>query len=146
MTVALMAVLLVEVREDEEISFVRREWFEGKGEFVIGAFLLREPILFPDSIREIETGHADGRLDFAGSGCARGSFGGCVRKNLTHHIQERQAQGDAHAAEERTAGESLVFQQHKILFLTFRRFGGSNGFANYFRIKSVPERKTHRDV
>src|SRR5687768_14575083 len=63
MTVALVAVLFVEVGEDKKILFVPGERLEREGKFIISAFLLREPILFPNAVRKIETRHAHWCLD-----------------------------------------------------------------------------------
>ena len=130
MAVALVAVLLVEVREDEKIFFVRSERFECVRDFVIRAFFLREPIFFPNAVREKETRHADGGLDIFGRGGSGGGFGGSA-EDFAHGVEEREAERDTHAAEESAAREDWIFRNvHRLnLIREHHGFAGSDSVA-----------------
>src|SRR5688572_2552834 len=76
MAVALMAVLFVELREDQKVIPMTRERIERGWEFVLGTLLFREPTLFPNAVWEIDTRHADRRLNVRRGGGSGDRFSG----------------------------------------------------------------------
>src|SRR5207253_19798 len=100
---ALMTVLFIELGKDEKIIFMARQRLERRGQFVIGALFFGKPVFLPNPVWEVETRHADGRLDITSNGGTGHGFGRGARKDLAHGIEQRQTEGCAHAAEEGAA-------------------------------------------
>src|SRR5688500_1890182 len=102
--VSLVAVLLVEIRENQEILFMRREWLQRVWNLVISSRLLRKPIFFPHTIRKEKARHTHRGLNVF----HRGSGRSCLRggaQHLAHCVQQRKAERHAHSPEEGAAWE-----------------------------------------
>ena len=100
--------LVLQSADHRQLFLERRERLEDRRQLEVRPFGHRRPLIHDRAVRQIHEPHA--RL---GTGGRLGQSG----PRRDHRVQQRQAHGDAGAAEERAAGEVFLGDEHHWLLL-----------------------------